>query len=119
MQYNKCQWKNWIFLWKRKHFSLLIVEKTLNQVTLKMLKQNTLNSYTSSIIYFKSAQNYIWQMIYKNTVIFIIQFFQSTYVKAKEDKHITQKISGMRCKNLKVGILIFENEYSTCTCNFP
>lgn len=101
---------------ERKHFSsffsLLIVEKTLNQVTLKMLKHNTLNSYTSSIIYFKSAQNYIWQMINKNKVIFIIQFFQSTYIKAKEDKHITQKISGIRCKILnKVGILKYENEH--------
>lgn len=56
-------------------------KKTLNQVTLKMLKQNTLNSYTSSIIYFKSAQNYIWQMIYKNKVIFIIQFFQTLQQK--------------------------------------
>lgn len=84
----------WFFLWERKHFSsffsLLIVEKkTLNQVTLKMLKQNTLNSYTSSIIYFKSAQNYIWQMIYKNKVIFIIQFFQT--LKQKKTSTLLRK----------------------------
>lgn len=94
MQYNKWRWKNVIFFVGKETFFFIFFfidcrKKTLNQVTLKMLKQNTLNSYTSSIIYFKSAQNYIWQMIYKNKVIFIIQFFQT--LKQKKTSTLLRK----------------------------